>query len=185
MTTTCGVIEYEELVAYWAGELPERDVDRLDEHLMGCAVCTSASVGVAEIAGALRDIMSPFVTHAELESLRAVGRRIRENPVGPGERRAVVFDAETDVLIHRLTGLKLEDAIGIDVAVSVEETGQVMLREPDVPFDRDSGELLVACQRHFAALPPNVVFEARVRHATGPDHVARYVVPHVFQPPKT
>src|SRR5262249_6091841 len=93
MSTTCGVIGYEELVAYWAGELAEADVDRLDEHLMGCAVCTSASRGVAEIAGALREIVSPFVTHTELESLRALGRRIRENPVGPGERKPVVFDA--------------------------------------------------------------------------------------------
>lgn len=184
MITTCGAIEYDELVAYWAGELAVADVDRLDEHLMGCAACTAASRGIAEIAATLRDMMSPFVTHAELESLRATGRRIRENPVQPGEREPVVFDAETDLLIHRLVGLDLEDATGIDVAVSVEETGQVMLHEPDVPFDPGSGELLVACQRHFASLPPNVVFETRVRHASGPDRVARYTVPHVFAPAK-
>ena len=35
---------------------------------------------------------------------------------------------------------------------------------------------------HFAALPPNVVFETRVRRADGPDRVARYTVPHVFEP---
>jgi hypothetical protein len=185
MTTTCGAIGYDELVAYWAGELPERDVDRLDEHLMSCAVCTGVSKGIAEIAGALRDIMSPFVTHAELESLRKLGRKIRENTVRPGERKVVVFDADTDLLIHRLTDLDLKDATGIGVAISIEETGEVLLDEPDVPFDHGSGELLVACQRHFATLPPNVVFETRVHRATGPDRVARYTVPHVFEPPKT
>ena len=85
-------------------------------------------------------------------------------------------------MIHRLTELRLGDATGVGVAVLVEETGDVLLDEPDVPFDRGSSEVLVACQRHFAALPPNVVFETRVRRADGPDRVARYTVPHVFEP---
>lgn len=69
-------------------------------------------------------------------------------------------------------------------APSVEDAGQTMLHEPDVPFDRGSGELLVARQGHFASVP-NVVFETRARHARGPDRVARYTVPHVFAPVKT
>jgi hypothetical protein len=184
MTTTCGAIDYDELVAYWAGELSEGAVERLDEHLMSCSVCTNASRGIAEIASVLREIRAPFLSHAELESLRGTAQRVQENPVRPGERRPVVFGAHTDVLIHRLTGLDLKDAASVGVAVSIEETGEVMLEESDVPFDRGSGELLVACQRHFATLPPNVVFEARVRRAGEPDRVVRYAVPHVFEQPE-
>jgi len=90
---------------------------------------------------------------ATLEALLAKGHRIRENPVQPDER-VVVFRTDTDLLIHRLEGLDLTTAASVDVVITVEETGDVLLAETNVPFDRESGELLIVCQPHFAALPP-------------------------------
>ena len=66
--------------------------------------------------------------------------------------------------------------------ISVEETGDVLVDEQNAPFDRDSGELLIACQRHFAAFPPNVVAEVWTYAASGAESVARYPIPHVFEP---
>jgi hypothetical protein len=51
----------------------------------------------------------------------------------------------------------------------------------NVPFDRDSGEVLIACQRHFVAFPPTIVAEVRARDATGSTRAARYPIPHVFE----
>jgi hypothetical protein len=57
-----------------------------------------------------------------------------------------------------------------------------MLEEPFAPFDRERGEVLVACQQHFAELPPDVVFDVRVIPRGGPPaRDVRYVVPHLFQ----
>ncbi len=181
MSGTCGTISEEELVTYWAGALEDADVDRLDEHLMGCPSCTEASARVYALTEALRALIPPFVDHARLASLRARGHRIRENPIQPDERRTVVFGADTDVLVHKLAGLDLTKAASVRVVITVEDTGHVLLDEESVPFDRDSGEVLIACQPHFAAFPPNIVAEVRARDVSGAERLARYPIPHVFE----
>ena len=181
MIATCGQLSEEELVTYWAGDLEPAEVDRLDEHLMGCATCTAASARVSAVTAALHALVPPFVDHARLALLRAKGHRIRENPIQPDERRTVVFGADTDFLIHRLVGLDLTTATTVGIVISVEETGAVLLDQPNLPFDRDSGEILIACQPHFAGFPPNIVASVRARDASGAERVARYPIPHVFE----
>ena len=181
MSATCGTITWEELVGYWAGDLDPATVDRLDEHLMGCAECTAASSRISAVTEAVRGLIPTFADHATLASLRAKGHRIRENPVQPGDRRVVIFKADTDLLVHKLKGLDLSSATTGGIVVTVEETGDVLLAEPSVPFDRDSGELLILCQPHFAAFPPNIVAEVRTRDAAGTERVVRYPIPHVYE----
>jgi hypothetical protein len=181
MTTTCGTIDLADVVAYWAEDLAPTDVDRLDEHLMGCATCSSASVGISAVTEALRAVVPPFVDRARVDALRLRGYRVHENPLLPGDRKPVIFHADTDFLIHELRGLDLTNATAVDVVITVEETGDVLIAEASAPFDRDSGEVLIACQRHFAAFPPNVVVEVRARDATGSERVARYPIPHIYE----
>jgi hypothetical protein len=181
MISGCGALTPEELVAYWAGDLAAAAVDRLDEHLMGCASCSAASARISAVTQALGALVPPFVDHARVASLRALGRRIRENPIQPDERREVVFEADLEFLIHQLGGLDLTNAQNVSVFIKVEETGDVLVYEPSVPFDRDSGEVLIACQRHFAAFPPNVVIEVCARDASGAERLARYPIPHVYE----
>jgi hypothetical protein len=147
---------------------------------MGCAGCSAISADVAAVAGAIRAMIPPLISAARLAELRARGLRVVENPMAPGDRKPVVFGPEIDLLIHRLGGLDLARAESVRVTVSIEETGVVVRDDPHAPFDRASGEVLVACQRHFAALPPNIVFEVRARGPMGEGPVARYVVPHTF-----
>lgn len=180
-SATCCTISEEQLVTYWAGELDPTEVDRLDEHLMGCATCTEASARISAVTEALRALIPPILDHARLALLRAHGHRILENPVQPGERKTVVFSADTDLLIHRLAGLDLTTATNVGIVITVEETGVVLRTEPSVPFDRDSGELLIACQPHNAAVPPNIVIEVRARDASGSERVARYPIPHIYE----
>jgi hypothetical protein len=179
---TCGAVTSEEIVSYWASDLPAADTDRLDEHFMNCSACAEASARIAVLAEGMRTIIPPVVDHAALEALRARGYRIRENPLTPGERKPAVFEAETDLLIHKLAGLDLTEATNVGLRLTVEETGDVLLDDPSVPFDRDSGELLLACQRHFASLPPNIVVYVRVRGASGSESATHYPIPHIFEP---
>jgi hypothetical protein len=181
VSDTCGAVTSEEIVAYWADDLPAADVDRLDEHFMGCAACAEASARIAVLAEAMRTIIPPVVDHAALAALRARGYRIRDNPLQPGERKPAVFEATTDLLIHKLAGLDLTEATNVALLLTVEETGDVLLDDPSVPFDRDSGEILIACQQHFARFPPNIVAQVHVHGAAGAESVARYPIPHVFE----
>lgn len=170
----------EELVAYWANDLAPGDVDRVDEHLMGCESCSAESGRIAAVAEAVRVFVPPVVTRAMLTRFRGEGMRIDENTFAPGMRQSVVFRAGTDLLVHRLVGLDLSSAERVRVTVSVESTGEVMMEVPDAPFDASEG-VLIACQRHFASLPPDVVMEVRAVEASGAEHRAVYTIPHVFE----
>ena len=57
-----------------------------------------------------------------------------------------------------------------------------MFAVPDVPFDAAAGEVLIACQRHYASFPPDIVFEVTAHRAGGPVLAARYTVLHVYDP---
>ena len=174
-------IAFEALVADWARDLASDEEDALELHVMGCAECTASSERVAAIAVSVRALIPPLITGPQVAALRARGLRIEENPMVPGERKAVVFRREVDVLLHRLGGLDLANAAEVSVTVRDEDTGDVIYEEPRAPFDAENGEVLVACQRHFAAYPPNVLFEVRAVGPGAEPRVARYMIPHTFE----
>jgi len=172
-------LSFETLTAYWAGDLGELETDGVDEHLMSCTACTAHSARVAAVAHALRGMIPPVVDRATVEQLRASGTRIQESSFLPGQRRAVVFPADLDVLIHRLVGLDLTDAEHVDVTVRSESTGAVLAELPRAPFHPAEG-VLIACQQHFRHMAADTVFEVRAIGASGAERVATYMIPHTF-----
>jgi len=178
---SCSIpISWEDLVAYWAGDLAPADVDRIDEHSMGCAVCSAESARVSAVARGLHGLIPPVVPRATVANLRARGLRIEENTFAPGERTSVVFPSGIDILIHRLVGLDLSSVERVRVTVRVESTRDVLIESPNAPFDVHDG-ILIACQRHFASLPPDILFEVRAIETSGAERTAVYAIPHVFQ----
>ena len=133
--------------------------------MIACAACAAAAERIAVITEGIRASISPFIRARELDALRARGLRVEENPVRPGERVPVLFRRDVDLLIHRLRELDLSRAERVQVKVSSEKTGEVMMESPAVPFDAARGEVLIACQRHFSEMPPDVVFEVSVVEA--------------------
>jgi Putative zinc-finger len=172
-------ISWEELVRYWAGDLTASEVDRLDEHLMGCAACSAESARVAAVAQAVRTFIPPVLTHETLGHLRAQGVRIQEDDFLPGQRKGALFPANVDLLVLRLTGLDLSQAKQVGITVRAESTNQMLTDEPNVPFGADG--VLVACQRHFVNAPHDILFEVRALSASGAEQSAIYFVPHVFE----
>ncbi len=173
-------LAFETLVAYWAGDLEPLESDRVEEHSMGCGPCTEASARVAAMAQAVRAQIPPILSRDALANLRARGVRILDNPMQPGERKQAVFPPSVDVLLHRLGGLDLSSATRVAVTVSVEETSEVIFQSDDAPFDREAGEVLIACQRHFRSYPPNIVIGVRSHDGSGREMLASYIIPHVF-----
>jgi hypothetical protein len=174
-------LSFETLVAYWAGDLPAAETDAVDAHVMGCAECTRASERVAAVTEGMRATLSPFISAAELAALRARGLRIEENTIQPGQRTPLTFRADVDLLIHHLGGLDLSHVERVHIHVRNEDSGELISENPTVPFDAAAGEVLIACQRHFAALPPNIVFEVTAIEAGVSRPPARYLVPHRYE----
>jgi|HubBroStandDraft_4_1064222.scaffolds.fasta_scaffold277587_2 anti-sigma factor RsiW len=171
---------WETLVAYWAGELDATEEDTLEAHLMGCDSCTTESARIASVTETLRAMIPPVVTRARVDHLRAKGLRMREDVLAPGDSREVIFPSNLDLLILRLGGLDLSGATKVGFEMRVHGTTQVLVTVPDVPFERAEGAVLLVCQQHYAALPPHVDAELRVRVADGSERVARYTIDHRF-----
>lgn len=177
--TCANPTSWDVLVRYWAGDLTSEETAAFDEHLMGCAACSAQSARVAAVVQGLREVIPPVVTRDALARLRARGTRIEENTFFPG-RQPVVFRRGVDLLVHRLAGADLTGAVRVKVAVRVESTGALLVEELNAPFDAKDG-VLIACQRHFGDLPPDVVFEVTAIDAAGGERTTAYAIPHVFE----
>jgi hypothetical protein len=141
-------INLEYLVAYWLGELPEGQEEKLEEHLFGCAHCArrlewlaalSDEVRAALRAGALGLVVSaPFV-----EAMKRAGMRLREYRLDPGGQVNCTIRADEDAVVSRilapLAGVKRLDALHRLEVGGVEEPE---VRFEDVPFDPRTGEFL-------------------------------------------
>lgn len=180
MTATCLTrLTWAQLVDYWAGDLPVEQQDTIDEHLIGCELCTAESMRVAAVTEAMRSMLPPIVSLELVEKLRQRGLSVLEKPIRPGERKEVLFPNAVDVLIHRLTGLPLEDAVRVDFKFSGED-GEVLIELNDVPFDRATGSVLIACMKHYPG-PADTVAETRVRDSGGAETVQVFTILHRFE----
>lgn len=183
-TSVCAhPIAFEEFVAYWSGDLPNEDEGALELHVMGCAQCTASSERVSAVVLGVRSSIPHLLTNRLVAKLQARGARIEENPMMPGERKPVLFRRAVDVLVHRLGGLDLANASQVSVVIRDEDTGNVLYEETPAAFDAVTGEVLVACQPHFAAFPHNVIIEVRATGPAAEPMLARYMIPHTFEGP--
>jgi anti-sigma factor RsiW len=182
MSAQCSApISWEDLVAYWAGDLDAAETDRVDEHLMGCDVCSATSGRIAAVTEGVRGMIPLFLSPERVAALRASGVSVVENPCVAAVTKPALFPLGADVLLHRLGGLDLAHAASVGITVSREDTGEVLLEEPQIPFDAVAGEVLVACQRHLGEYPRTIIFEVRARDASGAVTLSRFAVPHLFE----
>jgi hypothetical protein len=172
-------LSFETLADYWAGALPAPEQEAVEEHLFSCQSCTERSARMASLQQALRTLMPAVISAARLDGLVGGGTRIRTTDVAAGATVQVVFSREVDLLIHRLQ-LALPDATGVDCEV-VDGTGGQLFFLERVPFDAARGEVLIACQRHYADLGADVRFRLTAADAAGARHVREYRVLHTFE----
>ncbi len=180
MSACAKPVSWEQLVDYWAGDLDPATVESVDEHLFGCELCSRESERVARLAQAFRTQVPIVVTDEQVAALRSRGVVIEVNAFVPNVRSAVVFPSGVDLVILRLGGMDLTDVERVHLMVKSESSGEILAEEPFVSFDREKGEVLVACQRHFAAFPPDVVVDVRGYRAKKVATEATYFLPHTF-----
>jgi hypothetical protein len=183
MSAACSEpLGWEVLVDYFAAELAAAEAERIEEHLFGCASCAAAAERVASIVSAFQSGIPVVISAEQLGALKARGVVVNENPVAPGTRKAVLSPTGSDVLIHRLQGLDLGRADRVVVTVRSESTGAIITEDHFVPFDRERGEVLIACQSHFASMPSDIVFDVSAHEPGGQVAVVSYAVPHLVAP---
>ncbi len=142
----------EDLARFWLNDLPELDALELEEHAMECAVCYESLRRFAEVDQGVRVVLAtehlpPLPTPAELIELKA---RLRLATVhcAPGSTTTRPMDLGTDGVVYILHA-ELTGIDRIDVAIC-SPAGKSSLLLPDAPFDRERGEVTLACDRHTA-----------------------------------
>jgi hypothetical protein len=167
-----------ELLDYLNGEIPESDEQELESHLFRCAVCSSQAEWLAGLLTSIAVVVPPVLSHSRFAALEREGRVQAINAMLPGQTAKAFYPESGRLLVHRLGGIDLSRAHRIDLDVCAPG-GEAFLHVEDVPFDAEQGEILVACQKHFANLfPLEVVFSVEVVSADQHEEVARYTVHH-------
>jgi hypothetical protein len=127
------------LIDYWFGDLPPESEAAFEEHLFGCAECTTkleqlAALGAA-VRGAWRDgAVRAVVPGALLEAMKKEELRLREYRVAPGGSVSCTITEDDDFVISRLAA----PLAGVQRVDLVTSEG----RWEDVPFDAGAGEVL-------------------------------------------
>jgi hypothetical protein len=139
-------IGFETLVAYWLGEIPEKRESILEEHLMSCAYCTERLEGLAALASGVRAAVqegkvSMVVTAPFAETMKQAGLRLREYRLESGGSVNCTIRTDDDAVISRLRA-PLAGVKRLDV-VRMRGGGVPDARLADVPFDAETGEVLV------------------------------------------
>jgi hypothetical protein len=146
-TTSCqDSIGLETLVGYWLGELAEAREVSLEEHLFGCAHCTRQLERIVAMADGVRTavrtgtasmvVSAPFVV-----AMQQAGLRLREYRLGPGDSVNCTIRVDDDAVVSRMRA-PLAGVRRLDL-VSTLGRGEPEVRMADVPFDADSGEVLL------------------------------------------
>jgi hypothetical protein len=139
-------IGFETLAAYWLGEVPETREATLEEHLFACVHCsTQLERFVALAAGARAAVeggrVNLVVSGRFVEAMKRAGLRLREYQLEPGGSVNCTIRAEDDAVISRLRA-PLAGVKRLDL-VRAREGGEPEARVADVPFDAETGEVLV------------------------------------------
>jgi hypothetical protein len=138
-------IDFETLVAYWLSEVPATRDEVLEEHFFGCAHCTGRLEELVALASGVRAAVKDgnvtlVVSEPFVEAMKQAGLRLREYRLEPGGSVNCTIRTDDDAVISRLraplAGVKRLDVVRMREGVS--ET-----RVADVPFDAQSGEVLI------------------------------------------
>ena len=158
-------IGFETLTAYWLGELHKEREALIEEHLFGCAYCTRRLEGLAALASGVRaavkdGTVSMVVSRPFVEAMKQAGLTLREYRLEPGGSVNCTIRADDDAVISRLraplAGVKCLDLL------RMRGGDEPDVRLADVPFDAETGEVLVIPSAAWLKTMPAFTMQMRL-----------------------
>jgi hypothetical protein len=139
-------IGFETLVAYWLGEVPERSEATLEDHLFGCPHCSAELEHLAALAAGVRAAVedgrvSLVVSGRFVDAMERAGLRLREYRLDPGGSVNCTIAADDDAVVSRIRA-PLAGVKRLDLTRAIDG-GERIQRITDIPFDVDTGEVIV------------------------------------------
>ena len=171
-------VSADRMADYLAGLLDEREEHAVEEHLFSCTSCARDAEPLFGLAAAIPRAAAPVLSAERFRALDSEGRVAQVNVMTPGQTAEVRYPEAGKLLVHRLGGSDLSGVDRVDVEIA-DLAGNPALRLDDVPFDATSGEVLLACQRHFAdSFPHDALVRVEVVRRDRRDEASRYTILH-------
>jgi hypothetical protein len=172
-----------ETVAGWClGELSEAIGESFEEHYFSCERCLEQAARMLLLVQQVRASLPPVLTPERRRALEAARPALPAVRVGSGQRASLHISAYAPVGLWLLQA-SLEEVTRVDFEARSAD-GALLFALPDVPFDAARGEVALACQLHYRALPGTQMY-ARLT-AEGPggrQQLGQYFLDHVFEAP--
>jgi anti-sigma factor RsiW len=174
------------LIDYWAGDLADDEMARVEEHFFACGDCAgrlarlaALGPGVATLArhGRIRGVVS----RAIVNRLQRDGVHVRMFSLLPGEVVPCSVFPGDDLVVTSLRA----DFSGVEsVTVSVTGPGSSPFsRFEDVPVSSTDAEVLWATPAALVQQLPSIRLEITMTAADSPQtELGRYVLEHSAQP---
>lgn len=175
---TCAALE---LIAAWVlGELPAAESEQLEEHFFACDVCTSNVRRVERLVAQLAVALPPVLTPERRQALSARHPQMPVIDVAPDQRATIRLGGAQPVGVWVMHA-PLDAVTRVDLEAWAG--GALLFALADVPFDAARGEVVLACQAHYSALPGGPELHVRLT-AAGPGGerpVGEYILDHEFE----
>jgi hypothetical protein len=138
-------IAWDTLLAYWLGELDPDSEACVEEHYLGCAQCSGRLELLTALAGEVRALVEAsgvnmVIDERFVQRLTEHGLQVREYRVPLNGSVNCTVTAEDDFVVARLEA-PLADVARVDMVTLFSE-GQNEIRQEDIPFAPDSGQVL-------------------------------------------
>jgi hypothetical protein len=156
-------LEEQTLLDYW---LEGAEADAVEEHVLGCQACAQRLKTMVPIATAMTGLVAeappPVLSRAQLDELKATGASIEEMTVPTFGEVLWKHQGHRMLVPHVHIGANREGEIDVEYC---KADGEVISMYPRAPWDRASGELILACDSHVALGHEAMRFRVRTRDA--------------------
>jgi anti-sigma factor RsiW len=173
----------ETIAAYTLDELGEEEQVAFEEHYFGCDACLAQAERMQRLVAELQATLPAVLTRGRRERLEASHPRPAAVDVQPGETASIRLAGDAPVGLWVMHA-PLAGAERVDLEAH-DASGNPLFTLRDVPFDAERGEVVLACQVHYRALPGVEKMRASLiaTDAKGPRQVGEYLLDHRFESP--
>lgn len=160
--------DFETLVAYWLGDLPAADGEKVEEHFFACERCAARLEWLAALSEGVRATVRAgrvglFVSRRFVEALAQAGMRLRQYGMQAGGSVNCTIRADDDAVVSTLRAplgrVKRVDALS---RVSVGGREEPEERVYDVPFDPAAGEVVFVPTPSWLKTMPSLTIKVRL-----------------------
>lgn len=140
-------LTWDSLLAYWLGEHAPDTAAQIEEHYLGCALCSRRLEQLVALAQAVRALarasgVSVIINEPFVRRLAEDGLRVREYRVPLNGSVNCTVTPEDDFVVARLEA-PLAGVQRLDM-VYLDSDGNTATRQADIPFIASSGGVLLS-----------------------------------------